>query len=93
MDNSGGKFLAMLLVTAIAMPIAFALSKRKSNRLKSEGKIIDRKSDFANYTEVFLLKDIPFAEMCNVIVNSEYYDAADVIGDVSLQYILFKGDK
>lgn len=92
MNELYGRMFEGFIIFVIVVPICLIFRNRKSDRLKSEGKIIDRKPNFARYTEVFLLRDMPFENICDAIVNTEYYGTVNVVGNIPLHYIIFKGE-
>lgn len=91
MNNNDPRLVIFIIAVVIFVPAYFIIMGLESNKLKSEGKIIDRKHNFAKYTEVFVLKDIPFEDICDAIVNTEYYDKAKAEGNTLMRFITLEG--
>lgn len=90
MNNDYLGIIAVIIIVVMFI-LAGLYRAYKFNELKSEGKIIKRKNNFMKYSEVFILKAMPFEDICDAIVNAEYYGTAKVYGSTLLGSITVEG--
>lgn len=91
MNNDYLGIIAVIIIVVMFI-LAGLYRAYKFNELKSEGKIISRKYHFAKYTEVFILKAMPFEDICDAIVNTEYYGKAKAEGNTMMRFITIEGN-
>lgn len=92
MNNNDPKLVIFIIFVVVFVPAYLIYRSYESNKLKSEGKIISRKYHFAKYTEVFILKAMPFEDICDAIVNTEYYGKAKAEGNTMMRFITIEGN-
>lgn len=92
MNNNDPRLVIFIIGVVVLVPAYFIIMGLESSKLKSEGKIIDRKHHFAKYTEVFILKAMPFEDICDAIVNTEYYGKAKAEGNTMMRFITIEGN-
>lgn len=91
MNNDYLGIIAVIIIVVMFI-LAGLYRAYKFNELKSEGKIIKRKNNFMKYTEVFILKAMPFEDICDAIVNAEYYGKAKAEGNTMMRFITIEGN-
>lgn len=89
--NNNARLGITLIIVLIVIPACYIIRGIRTNKLKSEGKIISRKSNFIKYTEVFILEAMPFEDICDAIVNTEYYGKAEANVNTMMGFITLEG--
>lgn len=92
MNNNDPRLVIFIIGVIVLVPSYLIYMAYESNKLKSEGKIISRKHQFAKYTEVFILRAMPFEDICDAIVNTEYYGKAKAEGNTMMRFITIEGN-